>query len=327
MRFIILSIFLLSSILLANEDIDKLYKQALIYEKEKDYKNAMLIYKQIANKENIVKKIFIDEDKEKEINEVSKIIDTIEDKETEQTVLQMLASSFNLYPYNENYLLPFSYVSNIKDGRKKTETKFQLSVKKPIAHNLLGLNESIYFGYTQTSWWQLYAPSSPFRETNYKPEVFVMFPYGKRDHTSLKALKIGLLHESNGQDIPKSKSWNRIYGESYFQISNLFINPRVWYRIPENESEDDNPDIEKYLGYGDLNLIFPYKKQNFKLTLRNNLDFKGENRGFTEFNWTFPLLNSKTSFGYLQLSNGYGDSLIDYNKELSRFSFGISLSR
>lgn len=210
---------------------------------------------------------------------------------------------------------------------EKTETKFQISVKKPISHNLFGLNESIYFGYTQTSWWQLYAPSSPFRETNYKPEVFAMIPYGKRDHTSLKAFKIGFIHESNGQDIPKSRSWNRVYGESYFQLDNLFINPRVWYRIPENENEDDNPNIEKYLGYGDLNLILPYKKQNFRLTLRNNLNFTGENRGFAELNWTFPLLNSKTSFGYLQLSNGYGDSLIDYDKDISRFSFGISLSR
>lgn len=325
------SIFLLFSFIIlstfANENINKLYEKALEFEKEKDYKNAMLLYKKIAQEEKSINQIFVDEDKEKEIKVVSNIIDTITDKETEQTLIQMLSSSFNLYPYYENYLLPFSYVSNIKDGRKKVETKFQLSVKKPIAHNLLGLNESLYFGYTQTSWWQLYAPSSPFRETNYKPEVFVMIPYGKRDHTSLKALKFGLLHESNGQDALKSRSWNRLYAESYFQISNLFFNPRIWYRIPENKNEDDNPDLEKYMGYGDLNFILPYKSHNFKLTLRNNLSLGAPNRGFSELSWTFPLLNSKNSFGYLQLSNGYGDSLIDYNKEISRFSFGISLSR
>jgi len=327
MKSIFLLTFIIFSTSFANENIENLYNEALKYEEAKDYKNAMLIYKKIANSEQKVKELFVDEDKEKEIKVVSNILDTLEDKETEQTIIQMLSSSFNLYPYYENYLLPFSYVSNIKDGRKKTETKFQLSVKKPIAHNVFGLNESFYFGYTQTSWWQLYAPSSPFRETNYKPEVFVMIPYGKRDHTSLKALKFGLLHESNGQDTPKSRSWNRLYVESYFQISNLFFNPRIWYRIPENENEDDNPDLEKYLGYGDLNFILPYKSHNFKLTLRNNLDFDGDNRGFTELSWTFPLLNSKNSFGYIQLSNGYGDSLIDYNKEINRFSFGISLSR
>lgn len=125
MKSFALSILLLSSTLFANETIEQLYEKALKYEEEKDYKNAMLIYKQIANKENTVKKIFVDEDKEKEITEVSKLIDTIEDKETEQTILQMLASSFNLYPYNENYFLPFSYVSNVKDGRKKLKQSFK----------------------------------------------------------------------------------------------------------------------------------------------------------------------------------------------------------
>ena len=327
MKSIFLSSLLISTTLLSSQNIKETYEEALKYEKMGDYKNAMKIYKEIALKEKELNDIFVDEDKEKEIKVVSNVIDTIDDKETEQTIIQMLSSSFNLYPYYENYLLPFSYVSNAKDGRKKSETKFQLSVKKPIAHNLLGLNESLYFGYTQTSWWQLYAPSSPFRETNYKPEVFMMIPYGKKDHTALKALKLGFLHESNGQDTPKSRSWNRLYAESYFQVDNLFINPRVWYRIPENEGEDDNPDLEDYLGYGDLNFILPYKSHNFKLLLRNNLKFNGENKGFTELSWTFPLMNSKNSFGYLQLSNGYGDSLIDYNKDLSRFSFGISLSR
>lgn len=327
MKSLFLSSLLISTSLLAIENSDDLYKKALEYEKKKDYKNAMLIYKQIAQKEEKIKKLFVDEDQEKEITEVSKIIDTIPDKETEQTLTQMLASSFNLYPYEKNYLMPFSYVTKIKDGRKKVETKFQLSVKKPVTYNLFGLKESIYFAYTQTSWWQLYASSAPFRETNYKPEIFMMIPYGKRDITSLKALKFAFLHESNGQDTPKSKSWNRLYAQSFFQVNNLFINPRVWYRIPENKGSDDNPDIEKYLGYGDLNLILPYKSHNFKLTLRNNLNFNGKNRGFGEFDWTFPLPRSKNSFGYIQISNGYGDSLIDYNKNISRFSFGVSLSR
>ncbi|WP_428023871.1 phospholipase A [Arcobacter sp.] len=325
MKQLLLLIFL-STLILADENINELYKQAKKFEDEQNYKEAMLLYKKIANLENKEKKLFIDEDKEKEIKETTKILDTIEDKETKESISQMLASSFNLYPYYENYLLPFSYSSKINDGRKRVETKFQLSVKKPIAYNLFGLKESINFGYTQTSWWQLYTNSSPFRETNYQPEVFVIIPYGKKDKTSLKALKFGFLHESNGQDNPKSRSWNRLYAQSYFQISNLFITPRIWYRIPDGEN-DDNPDLQDYLGYGDLTFYLPYKTHTFKLLMRNNLRFDGNNRGFTELNWTFPFFNSKNTFGYVQLSNGYGDSLIDYNKEINRISFGISLSR
>ena len=326
MKQLLLFIFLISTIF-ANENLDDLYAKAKKFEDEHNYKEAMIIYKQIANSNTKEQIQFIDDDKKAEIKETKKVLDTIDDKETNDTLSQILASSFDLYPYNENYLLPFSHASKSDDGRKNIETVFQLSVKKPIAYNFFGLKESINFAYTQKSWWQLYADSSPFRETNYKPEVFVMIPYGKKDKTSLKALKFGLLHESNGQSQAKSRSWNRLYAQSYFQFSNLFFSPRIWYRIPENANEDDNPDLEDYLGYGDLTFNLPYKKHTFKLLLRNNLKFDDSNKGFAELNWTFPLLNSKNTFGFVQMSSGYGDSLIDYDEKINRISFGISLSR
>jgi phospholipase A1 len=322
----LLFLIFLSSFIFANENIDELYTQAKKLENEHRYKEAMLIYKKIAQGETKQKNLFVNEDKVEEVKETKKVLDTIEDKETDNTLSQILASSFDLYPYNENFFSPLSYASNNKDGRKKVETVFQISVKKPISYDFFGFKESINFGYTQTSWWQLYANSSPFRETNYRPEVFVSLPYGKKDHTSLKALKFGFLHESNGQDTPKSRSWNRLYAQSYFQFSSLFFSPRVWYRIPD-EDTDDNPDLEDYLGYGDLTFYLPYKKHTFKLLLRNNLKLDDSNKGFAEFSWNFPLLNSKNTFGFIQLSSGYGDSLIDYNKEVNRISFGVSLSR
>ncbi|RXJ79242.1 phospholipase A [Arcobacter sp. F2176] len=337
MRQIFILIFLITTIF-ANENNDELYAKAKKYEDEHNYKEAMLIYKQIAK--NGQKKVstldaqtktdeatlFIDKDKLAEVKATKKVLNPIEDKETNNTLSQILASSFDLYPYDENYLLPFSYTSKSNKDRKHVETVFQLSVKKPITYNFFGLKESINFGYTQTSWWQLYSESSPFRETNYRPEVFVTIPYGKKGKTYLKSLKFGFLHESNGQGKEDSRSWNRLYAQSYFQFSSLFFSPRVWYRIPD-DSDDDNPDIEDYLGYGDLTFYLPYKTHTFKLLLRNNLKFDDSNKGFAQFNWSFPLWGSKNTFGFVQLSSGYGDSLIDYNKEVNRISFGISLSR
>lgn len=325
MKNIFLIIFLMS---FANaKDIATLYDEAQTLEANAKYKEAMLIYKKIAEKERSTNRIYIDEDKKKEVQAIETTLDTIEDRETVETIQQILASNFDVYPYQENYLLPFSYDSKKRDGRKQVEAKFQLSIKKPISHNFFGFNETINFGYTHTSWWQLYEDSSPFRETNYKPEIFVTVPYGKSNKTSLKGLKFGFLHESNGQQVPQSRSWNRLYLESYFQVGNLFAVPRVWYRIPENEEDDDNPDIEDYMGYGDLTLIYPYKTHTFKLLLRNNLKFNDNNKGFAELDWTFPLFNSKNTFGFIQFSSGYGDSLIDYDEKINRVSFGISLSR
>lgn len=320
-------LFLTMSLLLNANEIDKLYDEAQNFEANGEYKEAMLLYKKIAKKQRDINRVYVDERKQKVTELAKKTINKIEDKETEQTVQQILASAFNLYPYEENFLFPISYDTKKRTDRKQTEVKFQISVKKPIFHNLFKMNETINFGYTQTSWWQFYEDSAPFRETNYKPEVFVEIPYGKKDKTALKGFKLGLLHESNGQSEPKSRSWNRIYLTSYFQAGNLFIAPRVWYRLPEKENDDDNPDIQKYLGYGDLTLAYPYKKHTFKLLLRNNLRSSGNNKGYAQFDWTFPFFNSRNTFGYMQLSSGYGDSLIDYNEEINRISFGVSLSR
>ena len=325
MKKIIILLFLF--IYLNAEDINKLYQEAQNLEIDGKYKEAMLLYKQIAKKERTINRTYIDENKKKEVEVITTTLNTIEDKETVETIEQILSSNFNLYPYHENYLFPFSYDTKKRDDRKQVETKFQLSVKKPITHNLFGFKETINLGYTHTSWWQVYKNSSPFRETNYKPEIFVTLPYGKSDKTSLKGFKLGLLHESNGQKGEESRSWNRVYLESYFQIGNLFAIPKVWYRIPENEEDDDNPDIEDFMGYGALTLVYPYKKQTFKLKLRNNFKLNKKNKGFAEFDWTFPFFNSKNTFGYVQLSTGYGDSLIDYDKEINRISFGVSLSR
>ena len=321
---LILSLF---STLVPAQNLAELYKQASKLESEYRYKEAMEIYKKIALEQKQNEIIYYDETKVIAKKVANNTLDEIEDKETRSTIEQILASSFNLYPYQENYLLPLSYDNKKRADRKQTEVKFQISVKKPILTNFFKMNETINFGYTQTSWWQLYDDSSPFRETNYRPEVFVELPYGERDKTTLKGFKFGFLHESNGQGGDKSRSWNRLYLTSYFQAGNLFIAPRVWYKLPEHENEDDNADIQKYLGYGDLTLLFPYRDQTFKLLLRNNLRMSDDNKGFAQFDWTFPFFGSKNSFGYVQLSNGYGDSLIDYNKEISRFSIGISLSR
>jgi phospholipase A1/A2 len=321
------------------EDADKIYKEAQDLENQGNYKEAMLLYKKAANI-NVSKEDKYLFDLSKNDNQkgesftnmkkafYQKQIDKVNDKETDENLKQIITGDFDLYPYKKNYLLPATYDFNKSDDRKSVETSFQISIEKPISYDFFGLNETISAAYTQRSFWQTTADSSPFRETNYEPEIFVQFPYDRGN--VLKGYKIALNHLSNGKNDEQSRSWNRIYLESYFQLSSLFIIPKVWYRIPENESEDDNPDIEDYYGNGELTFLYAYKKHTFELALRDNLKLNSNNKGSAELNWTFPLpefLSTNNSYGLFQIFSGYGNSLIDYDREVQKVGLGIAFSR
>lgn len=247
-----------------------------------------------------------------------------DDAETKSSMAQMVTKTFDIAPYKMNYLLPITYDNVSHDNREHQETKFQVSFQKGLTDNLLGLHESFVVAYTQTSWWQTAADSAPFRETNYQPEFFMIMPHFDKE-SFIKAYQFGILHESNGQDVPKSRSWNRAYAKAFFQVGGLVISPRVWYRIPENEADDDNPNIDDYLGYGDLELIYPWKKHTFKMLVKNNFQ-SVNNRGAVQVDWTFPLWEENL-FGYIQLYSGYAESLIDYDKRSDRIGIGFALSR
>lgn len=344
MHKLILIIITFLSLSLYADDISKIYKQAQLYERNRDIKKAMLLYKKAAYLSLKPQKLKISQNKNKMNQKKIKNSNTLlkfgknsiadyKNNSTNSTLKQIIFSKFGAKPYRTNYLLPITYDNVSHAGRKSTETKFQISFKKSLAKNLFGLDDELFLGYTQTSWWQTSEKSSPFRETNYEPEFFMLFPYTYSKST-LKAYKLGIVHQSNGQGKELSRSWNRIYLTGIFQTKGIFIIPRVWYRLPEHAkkdindtSGDDNPDIYNYLGYGDLKISYPYKKNLFSLLLRNNLKFNSKNKGAVEFNWTFPLPWISDMFGYLQVFSGYGESLIDYNKRNDRIGLGFSISR
>ncbi|VAW87319.1 Phospholipase A1 @ Outer membrane phospholipase A, partial [hydrothermal vent metagenome] len=91
----------------------------------------------------------------------------------------------------------------------------------------------------------------------------------------------------------------------------LVWNARVWWRIPEDEKEsptdlagDDNPDIEKYMGHGELGVLWKLpRKNNIDMMLRNNL--RSDNKGAVRLGWSFPLADAEypgKDLGTLRLS-------------------------
>ncbi len=247
--------------------------------------------------------------------------------------------AFLFQPHRPNYFLPVKYSNAPNDspfqntftqpglGLENVETELQLSFKIKAMQGVFGHdNVDLWFGYTATSFWQAYnrSISSPFRETNYEPEAMLVF----RTNYALagfrgRFINLGFSHQSNGRGEGLSRSWNRVYTQFGFERGNLALLIRPWYRIPESRRADDNPDIGKYMGHGDLLAVYSKGRNAYSLLLRNN--FKSpDNRGALKLNWSFPLVGRLK--GYVQYFNGYGESLIDYNHRQQSLGFGVSLA-
>jgi len=209
-----------------------------------------------------------------------------------------------------------------------TELKIQVSVKVPVfsgaVHKVFGDDSSMWFAYTQTSWWQIELESAPFRESNYEPEAFLDFPLpfhalgfdGER-------MRFGFSHQSNGQDGTLSRSWNRFRGEFEISRADLVIHARLWQRMGEHPATDDNPNIGDYLGWGDLALSWKPSGQQFGLKINNA--FGSESHRGVEFNWVFRRGVEGEPAWMLQYYHGYGESLIDYDEKVTRFGIGLMI--
>lgn len=231
-------------------------------------------------------------------------------------------SSPNRYPYSPTRGVADDIVS--KD-QKRLESKIQVSFKTKLMEDLFKTRADVWFGYTQTSNWQLWNQgenSAPFRNNDYQPELFITQPV-KADLPGggkLRVLGVGFVHQSNGQSRPLSRSWNRIYGMAGMEWGKLTVMPRVWVRAFEGSSEnDDNPDISDYMGYGDVKVQYRFNnEQTLSTTVRYN---PKTGKGAVQAGYTFPLKGKLKA--YVQGFHGYGDSLLDYNRKQNGIGIGL----
>lgn len=257
------------------------------------------------------------------------------------------ANPYVLSPLRQNYLLPYSrneapnqavYQGTPGFGGPldSVEAKLQLSLKVPLAYSdLLMANDGLYFGFTLKSFWQVYNRdlSSPFRETNYRPEVFYQAPLPIRSAPGRWFGRIGLEHESNGRT-QLSRSWDRAYAALGYVEEDWGLMVQPWYRLPEEAKVDDgnpatplppqgddNPDIEDYFGNFELTGAYRWRRVEVSGLFRRNFE---EGHGALEIGASFPLWGRLR--GFAQYFEGYGESLVDYNHRSRRLGVGVLLT-
>lgn len=255
-------------------------------------------------------------------------------QERHQLERESESNPFAITTHHRNYILPISYNQNPneepfkQEGNGKmdnAEVKFQFSAKFGIAEDLLFDNGDLFFAYTQRSWWQAYnsEESAPFRETNYEPEVFLDFEnsYTLWGWTNTNN-RIAFNHQSNGRTSEYSRSWNRFILTSTWVHDDWTLVVAPYWRIPEDSEDDDNPDIEHYVGYGDITIAHQlFDDHEASLTMRGN---PGDGNYGGQFDYSWPLFGKVR--GHIQYYNGYGESLIDYNARTNRLGIGFSLN-
>ncbi|MDV5046862.1 phospholipase A [Vibrio diabolicus] len=275
-----------------------------------------------------------------EIEEPEELQESLVDKRLESE-RENAFEPFSLVAHRVNYILPFTYSDRVNkrayadtkygDELRKEEAEFQISFKVPMNYDdLLFDGDGLFFGMTLKSFWQVYtgAASRPFRETNYRPELFYYTPTDWKPLDGSTWLGFGIEHESNGQRQELSRSWNRVYANLTFAKDNFAVSLQPWWRIPEDEKTspndpkgDDNPDIEGYMGHFELSSAYKWNGYEFTFLGRQNFQ---THKGFAELGVSFPIWGKLQ--GYAQYSTGYGKSLIDYDHNQQRIGVGIAIN-
>ena len=182
--------------------------------------------------------------------------------------------TFAVRTYRPNYLLPIHYTSSLSvpsspthpaqagvgEGFQRTEAKFQISLRAKALEDFVLPGGDVWLAYSQVSIWQIYnhPESSPFRSSDYQPEAIYVVPLGDRgDGLRLpggwrwRMVQLGATHQSNGQGGSLSRSWNRVWLGAGVEQGAVSLALRVHQRV-RFAARDDNPDIQHYLGRGEL---------------------------------------------------------------------------
>jgi phospholipase A1 len=218
------------------------------------------------------------------------------------------------------------------NARFQLSFKYRMFDRESVVARTLPVIGGLYFGYTQTSLWDLADRSAPFRDTSYRPSLFYQWDVPQRPGDDDRwMLQAGFEHESNGKDGERSRSVNTAFGRLEWRTPvgddghYLGVIPKLWAYLDKG----DNPEIQRYRGFGELALRYGRDDgwvQQLALRRGNG------GRGSTQLDISHPLgtriLSDTGAFLHFQYFDGYGETLLDYRKSRHpQLRVGVSIVR
>jgi hypothetical protein len=212
---------------------------------------------------------------------------------------------------------PVYFVVGARDG---WSGRFQLSFKYRLFDPASGFGADqpwlvgFYFGYTQTSFWDLSAESKPFHDTSYRPSFFWKWQR-TAERPWIDAVRLGFEHESNGQGGATSRSINTLFVRPEWRWSAgrggmIEFTPKFYTYL----SKGENADIPQYRGYVDWRLRHDVGGQWISTAVvRTGIAGKGSLLLDMSRRTRDVRVGPLSGYLHLQFFNGFGESILDYN--------------
>lgn len=230
-----------------------------------------------------------------------------------------------------NYIT--SYYSQPDDGFALKDAKplvqYQVSVKGPVlSFSEMGLPIDLVGAFTDYALWEVAEPSAPFKEHNYKPEMW--FEWTGDDF--LKGTQVGFRHVSTGESDTLSAGWNRLFikrefihqaGEFTFSLV-----PDLWFVLGTDENTDNINDNDHTGFFPNGSLLQNWGGKVEGLVSRGDMialrGYIGRTGGKLELECDLiPGLNSYVI--YANIFRGQYESLLSYDEYRTGAGVGVAL--
>jgi outer membrane phospholipase A len=235
----------------------------------------------------------------------------------------------NFSAYAPIYLV-YGPGASSSDTRIQISLKYQLFGSASVPVEQRSWIDNIYVAYTQRMFADVNLPSNPFRAIDFQPELFYLFrPKPIGEHFDVGG-QVGVRHLSNGKGGLDSRSYNSVYVKPDFGFTlgsqRLTLSPTAWFYFAK---DTNNPDIAHYRGYSGLSASLG-SERGLMLTADSRYSF-GSGKGAVDATLSYPLSNIFGSrvnlYLFGQAFTGYGESLFEYDRKITRARIGIGLTR